>query len=660
MAHGAASALHDGTMTAPVNAPVPTEHGPALDLNSSEPLLRRLELTVRNRLDGLLQGNYIGLVPGPGSEAGESRMYTPGDDVRRMDWPVTARTTVPHVRQTIADRELETWMVVDLSPSMDFGTALSEKRELVLAAITAIVHLTVRGGNRVGAVVSNGTDSYRIPALGGRNHARYLMRRVAATSRAERSGRTGSRRDAGIAAAATAAPRAGRRRSRTSWIRRRPASPRPGSARCAPWASAISCSVSRSSTRASSSCRRPGWSPSSTPRPDVSSRCRPRPRACGATTLPRLRRSAPASPRGLRHAGAAHLQLRTDRDWITDVVRFVSARRRAARRSERAARAALMHFLSPAWLLLLILVAVMLVGYLALQLRRRKYVARFSNVALLGSVAPRRPGWRRHLTFALLLIGLTVLSVGVARPSAAVKVPRDRATVMLDIDVSLSMEATDVLPSRLQAAKRAGKEFATLLPARINLGLISFARNANVLVPPTVDRDAVKKAIDGLELANYTAIGEAIFSSLQAIHVFSQATTAKGDKAPPARIVLLSDGSNTFGRSVASAIAAARAAHVQVSTIAFGTPNGTVRGDNGESVPVPADDQTLSEIASQTGGSFHTATSVQELESVYKDIGSQIGYTTEQRDISWRFLATGLLITLVAAGLSMLWSTRFV
>jgi Ca-activated chloride channel family protein len=317
-----------------------------------------------------------------------------------------------------------------------------------------------------------------------------------------------------------------------------------------------------------------------------------------------------------------------------------------------------MTFLSPAWLLLLIAVALVLIAYLVVQLRRKKYVARFSNVELLGSVAPRRPGWRRHLTFALLLIGLTVLSVGVARPAAAVRVPRDRATVMLDIDVSLSMEATDVLPSRLQAAQKAGKQFADLLPARINLGLISFARNANVLVPPTLDREMVKKAIDGLHLANYTAIGEAIFSSLDAIRVFAQATTAKGDHPPPARVVLLSDGSNTTGRPIEAAIRAARAAKVQISTIAFGTPNGTVTGTNGEQVPVPADTAALSQIAIQTGGTFHTATSVQELQAVYKDIGSQIGYTTKHRDISWRFLAVGLLFTLAAAAASMLWSGR--
>ncbi len=165
---------------------------------------------MRNRLDGLLQGNYVGLVPGPGSEAGESRQYSPGDDVRRMDWPVTARTTVPHVRQTIADRELETWLVVDLSPSMDFGTALTEKRELVLAAITAIVHLTVRGGNRVGAVV--GQRQRELPDPGaGRAQPRSAP---GAAHRGDPPGRDragpGPAGDARVAAPAAAPPRAGR------------------------------------------------------------------------------------------------------------------------------------------------------------------------------------------------------------------------------------------------------------------------------------------------------------------------------------------------------------------------------------------------------------------------------------------------------------------
>jgi Ca-activated chloride channel homolog len=316
-----------------------------------------------------------------------------------------------------------------------------------------------------------------------------------------------------------------------------------------------------------------------------------------------------------------------------------------------------MTFLAPAWLWLLVAVAALVAGYVVLQLRRTKYVARFSNVELLGSVAPRRPGWRRHLTFALLLIGLTVLSVGVARPAAAVRVPRDRATVVMAIDVSLSMQATDVLPSRLQAAQQAAKKFVDLLPSRINLGLVSFGGSANSLVAPTVNRDTVKTAIDKLRLQESTAIGQAVVTSLDSINVFGQETTAKGDKPPPARIVLLSDGANNKPPSVSDAAAAARKAGVQVSTIAFGTDGGTVSVD-GQTIPVPADKVTLDQLARSTGGSYHAAASVQELESVYANIGSQIGYTTEHRDISWRFLTVGLMFALAAAGTSMLWAGR--
>lgn len=316
-----------------------------------------------------------------------------------------------------------------------------------------------------------------------------------------------------------------------------------------------------------------------------------------------------------------------------------------------------MTFLAPVWLFLLVAVAALIAGYLLLQLRRSKYVARFSNVELLGSIAPRRPGWRRHLTFGLLVIALAVLTVGAARPAAGVRVPRDRATVVMAIDVSLSMQATDVLPSRLEAAQQAAKKFVDLLPSRINLGLVAFGGNASSLVAPTVDRDAVKIAIDKLRLQESTAIGEAVFTSLDAISVFSQATTAKGDKPPPARIVLLSDGANNKGRSVNESAAAARKAGVQVSTIAFGTDGGTVSVD-GQTIPVPADKITLSQLAHNTGGAYHSAASVQELESVYANIGSQIGYTTQHRDISWRFLAVGLMFALAAAGTSMLWAGR--
>ena len=138
--------------------------------------LRKLELTVRRKLDGVLHGDHLGLLPGPGSEPGESRLYQPGDDVRRMDWSVTARTTHPHVRQMIADRELETWLVVDMSASLDFGTTGCEKRDLAVAAAAAITFLNSGGGNRIGAIIANGDSVRRVPALSGRMHEQEMLR----------------------------------------------------------------------------------------------------------------------------------------------------------------------------------------------------------------------------------------------------------------------------------------------------------------------------------------------------------------------------------------------------------------------------------------------------------------------------------------------------
>ncbi|MGI8679703.1 MAG: VWA domain-containing protein [Jatrophihabitans sp.] len=317
-------------------------------------------------------------------------------------------------------------------------------------------------------------------------------------------------------------------------------------------------------------------------------------------------------------------------------------------------------FISPAFLLLLVVVALFAAAYIVLQVRRKKFVARFSNVELLGSIAPRRPGWRRHLTFAFLLIAMSVLSIGAAKPAKSVKVARENATVMLAIDVSLSMQATDVLPSRIVVARNAAKSFVGLLPSRINLGLVTFGGAATLNVPPTLNRGVVIKSIqDHTDLRQSTAIGEAIFTSLQAIQVFNSGTANKGDKPPPARIVLLSDGTNTYGRSVASAVAEAKKEHIEVSTIAFGRDDGTVT-INGQTTPVPADKTTLRDIAGATGGSFHSAYSDEQLRSVYQDIGSQIGYTTKKRDVSYWFLVSGVLVLFAAGGASMLWSGRLV
>jgi Ca-activated chloride channel family protein len=231
--------------------------------------------------------------------------------------------------------------------------------------------------------------------------------------------------------------------------------------------------------------------------------------------------------------------------------------------------------------------------------------------------------------------------------------------VIMAVDVSLSMQAKDIEPTRFKAMQTAASEFVDVLPARINLGLVSFAGTANTLVPPTTDRAQVSGAIERLHLAESTAIGDAVFASLTAIETFQASLDAPADKLPPARIVLLSDGYNTVGREATQAIDAARQAGVPVSTIAFGTDYGTL-DLQGETVPVPVDRSTLEQIAKQTGGSYSEAASAAELEQVYADLGSQIGYTTEPKDISPWFVRAGVLLALVGAGLSLLWTNRLV
>jgi Ca-activated chloride channel family protein len=318
-----------------------------------------------------------------------------------------------------------------------------------------------------------------------------------------------------------------------------------------------------------------------------------------------------------------------------------------------------MTFQAPLWLLALLGVAALVGYYVLVQRRRKAYAARFTNVALLGSIVPKRPGWRRHVAFGVLALGLATLVVSLAVPSTVVRVPREKATVVMAVDVSLSMQATDIEPDRFRAMQTAAKEFVDVLPERINLGLVSFAGTATTLVPPTTDRLQVSKAIDNLDLAESTAIGEAIFTSLTAVENFQSTVETRGEDPPPARIVLLSDGTNTVGRENTQAIDAARAAGVPVSTIAFGTDYGTLDLE-GEIVPVPVDRAALEKIADETGGSYSEAVSAAELEQVYADLGSQIGYTDEPKDISPWFVRAGIVVALLGAVLSLFWTNRLV
>jgi Ca-activated chloride channel family protein len=310
-----------------------------------------------------------------------------------------------------------------------------------------------------------------------------------------------------------------------------------------------------------------------------------------------------------------------------------------------------MRFEQPLWLWLLVLVAALVVAYLIAQRRRSKYAVRFATLPMLEKVAPNRPGWRRHAPAAAFLAALTVLTIAIARPVADIRVPRERATVVVAMDVSNSMAATDVAPNRFEVAKQAAVEFVQNLPEKFNVGLVAFARTATVAAAPSTDHQATVDAINGLQLRDSTAIGDAVLTSLQAVR------TIDPDDPPPSRIVLLSDGGNTSGSPIDEAAQAAVQAGVPVSTIAYGTPEGTVNLD-GREVPVPADRQALQTLAESTNGSSYAAESDEQLRDVYSDLQSSIGWTTEPREITNLVAGIALAAALLAALASLLWFSR--
>jgi Ca-activated chloride channel homolog len=315
-----------------------------------------------------------------------------------------------------------------------------------------------------------------------------------------------------------------------------------------------------------------------------------------------------------------------------------------------------MSFTDPLRLVALVVVVAAVVGYLVVQRQRQQYAVRFTNVDLLASVAPRRPGWKRHVPAALFTAALAVLVVAWAGPTAPTRVPVERATVMLAIDVSLSMQATDVAPDRLTAAKAAATDFLDVVPPEINVGLVTFSGNATIAVPPTTDRQLVADAIDRLQLSERTAIGEAIFAGLDAIALVP---SEPGAPPTPAAIVLMSDGATTAGRPDALAVAAAIDRNVPVTTIAFGTDEGTIEIP-GEPfpIPVPVDRGALEVIAEETGGAFFTAVTAGELEEVYTDIGSSIGFTTVDEEITGWFVGIALALLVATGALSLAWFSR--
>jgi Ca-activated chloride channel family protein len=336
----------------------------------------------------------------------------------------------------------------------------------------------------------------------------------------------------------------------------------------------------------------------------------------------------------------------------------------------------------PGFLWALALIPAALLAYLFGQRRRTRYAVRFTNLDLLANVVSRSPGWRRHLPPALYLLALTGLLLSLARPQAVTLVPKEQATVMLVMDTSGSMNATDVAPSRLIAAEQAAAMFVGELPDKFRVGVVAFSGTAQTLARPTTDRATVEDALASLHAEGPTAMGDAIERALEARQPpppVAAPTTTGGtaprtpppttipdlSKQPPTVILLLSDGSNTQGRTQPlDAARHARQLNVPVFTISLGTDTGMVDVPDESTgqlrrIPVPPDKFTLRRVAEATGGRFFTAPTSNDLKSIYHDLGSKIGFVRQKQEVTVIFAAASLLLLVAGAGLALIWFSRF-
>ncbi|HEY3337246.1 MAG TPA: VWA domain-containing protein [Propionicimonas sp.] len=302
-------------------------------------------------------------------------------------------------------------------------------------------------------------------------------------------------------------------------------------------------------------------------------------------------------------------------------------------------------FLNPERLWVLLIVPLLIAGYIILVMMKKKTGMRFTNTAILSQVVPKQSQWRRHLAVALSIAALVALSLAWARPNGVEMQPRERATVVLVLDTSLSMQATDVKPTRLDAAKEAALTFIKALPAQYNLAVVSLSGNPSVRLPPTTDRVQAQQAIRSLKLQESTAVGESLYTALSALQMAPKGT----DSSPaPGAIVLLSDGQNTAGRSPAQGANEAKKQNVPVYTIAYGTENGYVDLD-GKRERVPPDKALLAGISAATGGQTYTAENLDQLDRVYNNIRSEVGQTPVKKETTALWAGYGLAFAVVAA-----------
>lgn len=304
----------------------------------------------------------------------------------------------------------------------------------------------------------------------------------------------------------------------------------------------------------------------------------------------------------------------------------------------------------------LVLVVIMLLLYVALLSRSRTRVRR-GGLSKLEQVMPRRASWKRHLAVGSALLSMASLNVAYAEPMDEVMVPQERATVVIVMDVSRSMMALDVQPNRLDAAKSSAKQFAGMLPKGFNLALVSFAGTASLVVPPTQDRGLVTRSIDNLELAPSTAIGEGIYTALDAVALAPRDPDDPDDVAPAA-IVLLSDGYTNIGRPSLNAAREAKNQNIPVYTIAYGTEDGYVE-TGGRREPVPVNHTELIRIAQASGGEKFSASSLDELKKVYQSIARKVGYVLEYREVTELYAGIALFFAVLATIGVMSLATRW-
>ncbi|HEY6609480.1 MAG TPA: VWA domain-containing protein [Candidatus Limnocylindria bacterium] len=309
-------------------------------------------------------------------------------------------------------------------------------------------------------------------------------------------------------------------------------------------------------------------------------------------------------------------------------------------------------FLSPERFALLVVPLAFALLYVLRQRRRHAYVVRFTDPDLIDAVAPRRPGLRRHLVAAVYLTATALIVIAAARPAMATEVANE-PTVVLAFDTSISMEATDITPSRIAAAREAAHRFIEVVPAGVRVGLVAFDQTARVVIPPTTSKVVLDRAIDRLSLGQGTAIGEAIYTSLDLL----ESDLAADAEEAGGSIVLMSDGDTTAGRPEGEAAREAARRDVKVSTVAFGTDGGSVMVDF-MSVPVPVDREALRDIAETTGGTVFEAESAEEIVSVFEDIGEGVGTRTEPREITDGIALAALFAAALAAAGSLAWFAR--